>query len=112
MKACLSKVNYDPRFTAPHNHPNKPFESLQARLNATRGIYQQSSNPVPYQIHRLDRKPSEIKRSKDLKMQSSSSKLLADNASSSSSQCSKDTKSSVSPVSVDPLLSNRDSWFL
>ena len=37
MKACLMKVNYDPKYTTPHSH--KPYQSLHVRLNVAKDIY-------------------------------------------------------------------------
>ena len=37
MKACLMKVNYDPKYTSPHSH--KPYQSLHVRLTVAKDIY-------------------------------------------------------------------------
>lgn len=44
MKACLMKVNYDPKYTTPHTH--KPFGSLQVRLDVAKNVYKSSSNHI------------------------------------------------------------------
>ncbi len=37
MKACLMKVNYDPKYTMPHQ--TRPLDTFQGRLTLAREIY-------------------------------------------------------------------------